>query len=95
MVCRQTDNHSLHLQPKTDVKIFRDMCIGPPLGLAVRLVDDSNALQGFPPKECVVADKRCDITGANAILDGSVNDVGKVGYFFNVSEMSKIGDCLK
>lgn len=91
MVSSKTDDHALHLQPETDIEIFRHVCIRPPFCLAVRRVDEGDALKGFPAEKCIVADERRYIACANAVLNCCVDDVGEVRDWLGISLRLSVG----
>jgi hypothetical protein len=74
----QPHRHPLHLHPETDVKILRDVAVGPPFCLAIRRVLELDTLQCFPAEEGVVPDKGGDVSGADAVFDGCVDDVCEI-----------------
>lgn len=78
VVRSQTNSHALHLQSETDIKILGDVCIRPPLCLAIRRIHKLNTLNSLPPEESVVANEGRYITGANTILDSGINNIGKI-----------------
>lgn len=81
VICSKPYYPVLHLQTKTDVKIFGNVCIGPPFGLTIRRINKRNTLEGFPAKESVMTNEWCNIAGTNTVLDSRVNDIGKVSDY--------------
>lgn len=79
VIGRKTDCHTRHLKTQTDIEVLRDVSIGPPFCLSVRGIDKCNTLDGFPAKDCIVANKGGNVTAANTVPDSSIDDIGEIG----------------
>lgn len=88
MVAGKSDDHAFHLQTQPDVEILGHVRIGPPFLLPVRGIDKRDALKRFPANECVVPDKRRNISTPNTVLDGGVDDVGEIGNWLRQQSFS-------
>jgi hypothetical protein len=94
MIGCQADNELIHLHSQTDVKILRDMTVGPKFSHAILF--EGNSLDGFPAQEGIVADERCSVSITDGELDGHIDEVGEVcdtvfksvvGYLHNTGSM--------
>lgn len=71
---RKTNDVTICLELQRHLKIFRDMRFGPEFLVAI-VIEVANLLNCRPSKDSVVTDERSDITIADRIFDGGIDEI--------------------
>lgn len=74
--CGKSNDVAVRLQLERHFEILGDVVLGPELLVSV-LIEVANLLDGGPAEDGVVTDEGGDVTVADGVLDGRVDQVGE------------------